>query len=95
MTALLANPVQATGLVLVSAALLVMLMHRLVSGLNSGRHAWQRRLRERLGVAAGRPIGPIGGVRPLRAAARPAEVETGQFTDGFVDLALPVHGERG
>ncbi len=56
---LFANPVQASSLTLVVAALLVMLMHRLVGGLNSGRHDWQRRLRERLGVAPDRPIGEL------------------------------------
>jgi potassium-dependent mechanosensitive channel len=56
---LLANPLQSSGLVLVLAALLVMLMHRLVAGLNSGRHAWQQRLRERLGVIPGKPIGEL------------------------------------
>jgi potassium-dependent mechanosensitive channel len=57
--ALTASPMQASGLVLVLAALLVMLMHRLVGGLNRGRHPWQRRLRDRLGIAPGKPIGEL------------------------------------
>lgn len=56
---LLDNPVQASGLILVVAALIVMLLHRLARGLNEGRTGWQRRLRSRLGVPPGRAIGEL------------------------------------
>jgi potassium-dependent mechanosensitive channel len=56
---LLANPLQSSALLLVLVAALVVLMHRVAAGLNSGRHPWQRRLRERLGVAPDRPIGEL------------------------------------
>lgn len=56
---LLDNPGQASGLILVAAALIVMLLHWLVRGLNEGRMGWQRRLRSRLGVPPGRPIGEL------------------------------------
>lgn len=56
---MLENPAQSSGLVLVLAALLVMLLHRIVAGINSGRHPWQQRLRQRLGVATDKPIGEL------------------------------------
>ncbi len=54
-----ASPVQASGLILVVAALAVMALHWLVRGLNEGRMRWQQRLRARLGVPDGRPIGEL------------------------------------
>lgn len=46
------------GLLVLAVALLV-LVHRIVGGLNTGRHAWQRRLREYLGVAPGKAVGEL------------------------------------
>lgn len=59
MRLLLDNPGQTSGLILVAAALIVTLLHWLARGLNEGRMTWQRRLRGRLGVPAGRPIGEL------------------------------------
>ncbi len=56
---LLANPTQASGFILVCAALLVMGMHTLARGLNEGRSTWHRRLRTRLGVEDGQSIGEL------------------------------------
>lgn len=59
MRLLLANPTQASMLIVVLAAVVVLVLHWQVRGLNEGRRAWQRRLRARLGVAEGKAIGEL------------------------------------
>lgn len=52
-------PAQWTAAILTLACLWVMLAHYLANTLNEGRHGWQRRLRDRLGVAPGKAIGEL------------------------------------
>lgn len=52
-------PVASTLAILAVAIALVALAHFLVRSLNEGRYAWERSLRERLGVAEGKPIGEL------------------------------------
>ncbi|MEQ1438148.1 mechanosensitive ion channel domain-containing protein [Fontimonas sp. SYSU GA230001] len=59
MSLLPAQPARASAVILVLAVVVVVFLHRLVSGLNTGRTFWQRRLRARLGVAQGRVIGEL------------------------------------
>ncbi|MFA5941713.1 MAG: mechanosensitive ion channel domain-containing protein [Sinimarinibacterium sp.] len=59
MRLLLGHPTQASGLILALAAVIVLVLHWQVRGLNEGRRFWQRRLRARLGVADGKAIGEL------------------------------------